>query len=65
MLIRTKKALHRVIDEMIDSVQDPVEIGICTSYIEYDIAMSEQTEYRGIKLTYIGKWFAQGKIKVR
>ena len=65
MLIRTKKALHRVMDEMIANVKDPKEIGICKSYIQYDIYMYEQREYKGIELTYIGEWFAQGKIKVR
>ena len=66
MLIRTKKALHRVIDEMIEQLSTkPSEIGICKSYIKLDEEMYLTREYRGIEATYYNEWFAQGKIKVR
>ena len=66
VLIQTKKALHRVIDEMIDSLSiDPSEIGICKSYIKLDEEMYLTREYKGIEVTYFNEWFAQGKIIVR
>jgi len=66
VLIQTKKALHRVIDEMITSLgQEPKEIGICKSYIRLDEEMYLTREYKGIELTYYNEWFAQGKIIVR
>ena len=66
MLIKTKKALHRVIDEMITSLgQEPKEIGICKSYIRLDEDMYITREYKGIELTYFNEWFAQGRIIVR
>lgn len=66
MLITSKKALHRVIDEMIASLPtQPKEIGICKSYIQYDSDMYLKREYKGIELTYYNEWFAQGKIAIR
>ena len=65
MLIQTKKALHRVIDEMLTSIEEPQEIGICKSYIQYDEDMYLTREYKGIEVTYYNEWFAQGKIIIR
>ena len=66
MLITSKKALHRVIDEMIDSLPiEPSEIGICKSYIQYDEEMYLTREYKGVELTYYNEWFAQGRILLR
>lgn len=66
VLIQTKKALHRFLDEMIMSLPvQPKEIGICKSYIELDEEMYLTREYKGIELTYYNEWFAQGKIIVR
>ena len=66
MLITSKKALHRVIDEMIASHKgEPIEIGICNSYIRLDGDMYLTREYKGIELTYYNKWYAQGKIAIR
>ena len=66
MLIKSKKALHRVLDEMIASFNgEPKEIGICKSYIQYDSDMYLKMEYKGIELTYYNEWFAQGKIVLR
>ena len=65
-MITTKKALHRVIDEMIHSLPvDPSEIGMCSSYIHLDEEMYLEREYKGIPITYYNEWFAQGKIMVR
>ncbi len=65
MLITTKKALHRVIDEMIASIEEPKEIGLCKSYIILDEDMYLTREYKGIELTYYNEWFAQGRIIIR
>ena len=65
MLITTKKALHRVIEEMIARVEDPQEIGLCKSYIRLDEKMYLTREYKGIELTYYNEWFAQGRIIIR
>ena len=65
-IIITKKALHRVIDEMIMSLPIyPSEIGMCSSYIHLDEEMYLEREYKGIPITYYNEWFAQGKIMVR
>ena len=65
-IIQTKKALHRVIDEMIHSLPiDPSEIGMCNSYIHLDEEMYLEREYKGIRITYFNEWFAQGKIIIR
>jgi len=65
MLITSKKALHRVIDEMLTSIEEPKEIGLCKSYIQYDEDMYLTREYKGIELTYYNEWFAQGRILIR
>ena len=65
MLITTKKALHRVIEEMIASIEEPKEIGLCKSYIELDEKMYLTREYKGIELTYFSEWFAKGRIIIR
>jgi hypothetical protein len=64
MLIQTKKALHRVIDEMLTNIEEPQEIGLCKSYIQYDEDMYLTREYKGIELTYYNEWFAQGRILI-
>ena len=66
MLITTKKALHRVIDEMIASHKgEPIEIGMCKSYIKLDEKMYLDREYKGTPITYYNEWFAQGRIIIR
>ena len=65
MLITSKKALHRVIDEMLTRIEEPQEIGICESYIQYDEDMYLTRDYKGIELTYYSEWFAQGQIIIR
>jgi len=66
MLIQTKKALHRVLDEMIEQLSTkPSEIGLCKSYIYLDEQMYLTREYKGIELTYYNEWFAQGRIMIR
>ena len=65
MLIKSKKALHRVLDEMIASNQNVREIGLCRSYIQYDSDIYLKMQYKGIELTYYDEWFAQGKIVLR
>ena len=65
-IITTKKALHRVIDEMIASHKgEPIEIGMCKSYAKLDEEMHLDREYKGIEITYYNEWFAQGKIAIR
>ena len=65
MLIKSKKALHRVLDEMTASNQNVREIGLCRSYIQYDSDIYLKMQYKGIELTYYDQWFAQGKIVLR
>ena len=66
MLIQTKKALHRVLDEMIEQLPPkPSEIGMCNSYIYLDDKMYQEREYKGTPITYYNEWFAQGKIIIR
>ena len=66
MLITSKKALHRVIDEMIEQLPPkPSEIGMCSSYIQYDEEMYLTREYKGTPITYYNEWFAQGRILIR
>lgn len=65
MLITTKKALHRVIEEMMTQLDNPQEIGICSSYIELDEDMYLARDYKGIELTYFSEWFAKGRIIIR
>ena len=61
-----KKALHRVLDEMIHVLPiEPSEIGMCKSYIKLDRYMYFAKEYKGIKITYYSEWFAQGRIIIR
>lgn len=65
-MITTKKALHRVIDEMIHSLPiDPSEIGMCKSYAKLDEEMYLDREYKGIEITYYNEWFANGRIIIR
>ena len=65
MLITTKKALHRVISEMISSTEEPKGIGLCKSYIKLDENLYLTREYKGIELTYYDEWFAQGRIIIK
>jgi hypothetical protein len=66
MLIETKKALHRVLDEMIGRLSSkPSEIGLCKSYIYLDEVMYLTREYKGMELNYFAEWFAQGRIIIR
>lgn len=54
MLIKSKKALHRVIDEMIASLEgEAKEIGLCKSYIQYDNDMYLKMEYKGGRINIL------------
>ena len=65
-MITSKKALHRVIDEMIEQLPPkPSEIGMCKSYAKLDDKMYLDREYKGIEITYYSEWFAQGRIMIR
>ena len=64
--IINKETLHKVIDEMIETLPiKPSEIGMCVSYAKLDDELDINGEYKGIPITYYNEWFSQGRIIIR
>ena len=65
MNINSKETLHNVLDDMIKEYKgEPTQIGICSSYREYDDKMYWHGEYKGITISFFQEWFAKGAIAI-